>query len=327
MSDTYVGWDGKRYPWPPPEGWYHASDGRWWAPGTGPNPPEAADTPRPAVPPHPHERADAGRTRGVDPQDDNTAQMTTDIAANGPATQPAPSTPSGPSSADEPLTAGEPQNVEHDHGDLARTDRRRGSGDRAPTDRRRGSGEAGRSEGSPRDQRPGRGGREGVQQGERAQQGPAVPARLLILGAVGAAVLIGALAYIVIAGNDPETTSTEPIGGETTSTAATDETTPSSTATTLAAIERQRRIGQFRLTLTENGLVNENLTDDDILSFGESFCGLAESSVGVEEFEDIRIGTIATSSSDLDDDQLSLVIDAAVITFCPTEADRLGIRR
>ena len=43
MTETYTGWDGKSYPWPPPDGWYEASDGRWWAPGTGPNPPPAGD--------------------------------------------------------------------------------------------------------------------------------------------------------------------------------------------------------------------------------------------------------------------------------------------
>ncbi len=39
MTTTYLAWNGQSYPWPPPDGWYEASDGRWWAPGTGPNPP------------------------------------------------------------------------------------------------------------------------------------------------------------------------------------------------------------------------------------------------------------------------------------------------
>lgn len=51
MTATYVAWNGKSYPSPPPEGWYEASDGRWWAPGTGPNPPGQAATaiPQPAA--------------------------------------------------------------------------------------------------------------------------------------------------------------------------------------------------------------------------------------------------------------------------------------
>ncbi len=37
MNSDYVAWNGERYVWPPPEGWYLASDGRWWAPDTGPD--------------------------------------------------------------------------------------------------------------------------------------------------------------------------------------------------------------------------------------------------------------------------------------------------
>ncbi len=37
MSATYLAWNGQPYPWPPPDGWYEASDGRWWADGTGPD--------------------------------------------------------------------------------------------------------------------------------------------------------------------------------------------------------------------------------------------------------------------------------------------------
>ncbi|MDH3301663.1 MAG: hypothetical protein OES24_14260 [Acidimicrobiia bacterium] len=37
MNSDYVAWNGERYVWPPPEDWYLASDGRWWAPDTGPD--------------------------------------------------------------------------------------------------------------------------------------------------------------------------------------------------------------------------------------------------------------------------------------------------
>lgn len=30
MSDTYVAWNGREYPWPPPKGWEQRSDGRFW---------------------------------------------------------------------------------------------------------------------------------------------------------------------------------------------------------------------------------------------------------------------------------------------------------
>lgn len=33
---SYTAWDDNRYQWPPPEGWYQASDGKWWPEGYGP---------------------------------------------------------------------------------------------------------------------------------------------------------------------------------------------------------------------------------------------------------------------------------------------------
>ncbi|MGI9595672.1 MAG: hypothetical protein ACR2QK_05910, partial [Acidimicrobiales bacterium] len=33
---SYTAWDDKQYVWPPPEGWYEASDGKWWPEGYGP---------------------------------------------------------------------------------------------------------------------------------------------------------------------------------------------------------------------------------------------------------------------------------------------------
>lgn len=42
MSDMYTAWNGQLYPNPPPEGWHKASDGRWWAPGTGPEASQAS---------------------------------------------------------------------------------------------------------------------------------------------------------------------------------------------------------------------------------------------------------------------------------------------
>ncbi len=30
MTDTYVAWNGREYPWPPPAGWEQRSDGRYW---------------------------------------------------------------------------------------------------------------------------------------------------------------------------------------------------------------------------------------------------------------------------------------------------------
>lgn len=40
---SYTAWDDKQYVWPPPEGWYEASDGKWWPEGYGPPGATAAD--------------------------------------------------------------------------------------------------------------------------------------------------------------------------------------------------------------------------------------------------------------------------------------------
>ncbi len=56
---TYRAWDENDYPWPPPDGWYEGSDGKWWPEGYGPGPgtviepppSAAAPAPDPVVPP------------------------------------------------------------------------------------------------------------------------------------------------------------------------------------------------------------------------------------------------------------------------------------
>ena len=38
-NTTYTAWNGDEKPWPPPENWYRAADGRWWHPAYGPDDP------------------------------------------------------------------------------------------------------------------------------------------------------------------------------------------------------------------------------------------------------------------------------------------------
>lgn len=52
MGGTYRAWNDTIRRWPPPNGWYRAHDGRWWAPGTGPNPPGRTSLVRPPSPTH-----------------------------------------------------------------------------------------------------------------------------------------------------------------------------------------------------------------------------------------------------------------------------------
>ena len=76
MSNTYTAWNGEEYPWPPPEGWYEASDDRWWAKDTGPGPKRAAKHANQATTIAPQETpqdANEQATRAVTP--DNQAAL------------------------------------------------------------------------------------------------------------------------------------------------------------------------------------------------------------------------------------------------------------
>ncbi len=66
---SYTAWDDKQYVWPPPDGWYKASDNKWWPNGYGP--PEA----EPAAP-----AADTASTAGADPG--STAATETAVASD-----------------------------------------------------------------------------------------------------------------------------------------------------------------------------------------------------------------------------------------------------
>jgi len=65
---SYTAWDDNLYAWPPPEGWYRATDGRWWPAGYGPAGQATASSPatgEAAVP-------EAG---GLDPYDQRTSAI------------------------------------------------------------------------------------------------------------------------------------------------------------------------------------------------------------------------------------------------------------
>lgn len=69
MSEaSYTAWDDNLYAWPPPEGWYQASDGRWWPSGYGPavQPPAAGAS---------AEEASASGPGGLDPYDQRTSAI------------------------------------------------------------------------------------------------------------------------------------------------------------------------------------------------------------------------------------------------------------
>jgi len=68
---SYTAWDDNLYAWPPPEGWYQASDGRWWPAGYGPAERSSApEGPAPAA-----EAAAVPGADGPDPYDQRTSAI------------------------------------------------------------------------------------------------------------------------------------------------------------------------------------------------------------------------------------------------------------
>ncbi|MEZ5412633.1 MAG: hypothetical protein R2761_31650 [Acidimicrobiales bacterium] len=331
MSDTYIGWDGKSYPWPPPDGWYHASDGRWWAPNTGPNPPPTAAPSRfERTEPldHTNQYPEHGYDdEGHDEHDPYASQATELLsparAAAGPAAtpsyfddparlpSPAPASqlpPPGPAGSPGPAGPGGP-----DFGDDGHDPYQYGVPPAA-------AGPAG--------------------------EGGLGPKKLVIgVAAVLAVVAIGVSALLLRGGDE---TATDTTGSATTVPGATSATpatlppasTPASVVdpnatTTVAPVDPAASstlaggdaalVASFRDLLVQQGLTSDKLSDTEIQSFAASFCVFAKSSDGGDEFNVFREQAISETQSSLDPASLNKVIDAAVITFCPDEATRLGI--
>ncbi len=328
MSDTYIGWDGKSYPWPPPDGWYHASDGRWWAPNTGPNPPPAPapsrferTAPLDHTSQYPeHEPADNGYREHTPYGSEHLTPATASVAstmATGATTpsyfdDPAHLPPPGPASQlPAPGPAGLPPELN-----------------------------LGPGEGDPY--------RYGVPD---AAAGPATegglgPKKLVIgVAAVLAVIAIGVSALLLRGGEDTATDTNgaaTSLPGATVSTAATlpAAATPASVAdpaaTTVASADPAAAsstlaegdaalVGGFRALLVQQGLTSDKLSDTEIQSFAASFCVFAKSSDNSDEFNVFREQAISETQSSLEPASLNKVIDAAVITFCPDEAARLGV--
>ena len=362
MSETYTGWDGKEYPWPPPEGWHKAIDGRWWAYGTGPNPPPQGAGIQQAPGPAGSEGAAAADPALHDPTQitDRTSQLPSyeqDPAIAGGATVVA-----GPGGAFAPPSgtpsAGAPPPGQSGFGQP-------GFGQDPPSNQTANLG----FEGAPPTTGPG-----GPVPFEPAKKRGGIGQALLIVGAMVVAALAGGLAFFYLtsrsdnlaAGDDTEesaevsvTPSTAAPDGtdpdsdpdadgdqtddgttaqdETTTTteAATSESTdpdPDATSdtsdTTLAPDQDPAPgddLGRFRSILADNGLTSDNLADDDIRSFAQSFCGMADDAANPGEFDGIRESAVEATESGLSDDDLRLIIDAAIASFCPETAARVGI--
>lgn len=327
MSDSYIGWDGNSYPWPPPDGWHEASDGRWWAPGTGPNPPSQAESPLSQGAPSFSPGDLASQTAPFAPVSNvDAATEVFDPAGQRPPDQ---------------GQGGPPPGAPYEAtGAFATGGTRPGPGLASP--------HTVPSAGTPLPP-PGAAGNvpppasSGQNGGRLLLIGLGVLAALALLA--GGLILLPAgddnaassTSNSVEAGADTSTdtsdTDTDTDTGESTTTSSADGSTDSAAANSSSssvadgpstAISDQ--IARFRELLGNNDLTSDALTDADVETFGSSFCSFASLSPSTEVFDEFRSQAIQeTANTALDPDELSLVIDAALVAFCPDEAQRLGI--
>ncbi len=90
-------------------------------------------------------------------------------------------------------------------------------------------------------------------------------------------------------------------------------------------IDPAQLVADFRADLATSGLTASELSDEDLTRFGSTACVFAASSDTAGDFEVFRVAAIAEADSSLTDAEMTLVIDTALTTFCPQEADRLGL--
>lgn len=320
MTTTYVAWNGQSYPWPPPEGWYEAADGQWWAPGTGPNPPPEGEQPAPngtSGPPHEHDtvlgqRSQDAPDRDIDDDTDGSSDEARAVGGDRPTADAAAgreTTDAGGSTEGYETTDTGHETTE---GYESTTDHETTEGlGPLPSDSARYEAEADGGE-------------------TRSRSLPPTP---VLAGAGIAVVLLAVIAIVALTGEDDEavgptpstTSSTTEAADTSTPTPTQPEITPSSSVPTTRS--EAEMVADFRSLLDENGLSGAQLTDPDIAEFGTAFCVFATIAQDSAEFDEFRQEALLDTGSELTEEELAIAIDSAVESFCPDEAVRLGLNR
>lgn len=84
-------------------------------------------------------------------------------------------------------------------------------------------------------------------------------------------------------------------------------------------------VALYRNELAARDLVSASLSDGDLTRFGYAACVFAASAEGPADFERFRTTATAEADTTLSDAEMEVVIDTAVVVFCPVDAQRLGI--
>lgn len=343
MTDTYTAWDGNSYSWPPPEGWYKAPDGRFWAPGTGPSggelhaaTPNGQHTGFESILAGGDQRvlsptsASSGLLTNMDDHSSTPANGGIDLSGIGILG------PGGGTNGHDPQTLGgqavtnqsspfgavfDPGGSLVDPSESPRSDAHTPAAQFSGSltldhGYRRVESWAGQSSG----------------RGENIGRVVAVAMTLLLALAV---VIVGGIAMTTdfFQGGTPTTVLVAP--GEVDGTGnAPLETDPqdnqnvqlqNATDQESAASPNRDQVTQFRQLLNDNGLTSGNLLPYELTNFGTAFCRYAEASNNPTEFDSFRSQAIEQTATELNPTELHLVIDATLVTFCPDQADRLGI--
>lgn len=297
MSGTYTAWNGEERPWPPPENWYRAADGRWWHPAYGPD--DGPDDRPESLPVwdvtnrHTHVD-DAGQEFAAAVDIDAEASPTAE-------TEPERETESElePETEREPEPETEPSVV----GPVATSAR----------------------------------GRKAWVTGALmsvAVLGIAALAQFVLAGSNddvtispdGPAAVTGDALTTVTPSDASSTVASPDVSSS--STAETEITGTDAGEPVMAAEsdpDVAATIAEFRRQMSERGLSTAELTDEQITTFAATYCVYAGGAEDRAAFDELRRVAVTSSRSSLTPTQLNLTITTAVVVFCPEESDRLGI--
>ncbi len=304
MSKSYTAWNGEEYPWPPPEGWYEASDGKWWAKDSGPGPKQAN---QPAASQDASERP----TQAVLPDSQNQPQ-----ANQNPATQNQPTTPFNSPQQQAPFGAN-PQNQPAQFGQPQQFNN--------PGQRQPGFGQ------------PQQFGQSNWQSAPAQKKGNTGLIIGLCAGAAALVLLIGGL-FVALSGDDEEPFAA-PV--PTTPTTIAIPTTPSTLAptttiepTTTTEVDFAVATAGFRAHLISIDVDASEATDQQLEAAAVATCTVAIFSLTPADWDEDSEELVETSlqnqidsgnDAPLTRNQWRSLISGRLVFYCPDEATRLDV--
>ncbi len=329
MSQKYLAWNGEEYPWPPPEDWYEASDGRWWAPNSGPGP-KVSETPASSEP------SSSEAATQISPAEQ---QPSAEFGADTTSPQPG---------SDFDATQKQPQvDINQNPTPGFQQPQFGGTPNQNPTPGFQ-QPQFGGTPQAPFGSNPA--GNQGFQQPQQPQQFGAGPAPynsgaqsggggsklpLILAGVVGLVALLGIGIFALTRGGEEtaavSTTTTTELS---TTTTVAQTTTTAEPTTTTAPVDPNEALNGFRTYVVGINIVG--LTDEDLNQIGDEACTASASASDSTEWETnltaivdaittAQIITPPSVGTPLTEDAIRDIYEGAVTFYCPSDAERLGI--